>query len=182
MRPWLKWLLAVVAIFVLATVSVYVYVFHLGGLERLVIKEVNKAIDQPGNLRVSLDRIEGDFFTGISVDGLTIEYTDSARSFTLARVDHASAEYTSSDLLRGQMEFEAITLQGVELTIARDTSGQWLIPIPSTPQVETGSETPFAVDSLVIADARLTVERARDTLTVTDLNLAVSVRREGPSL
>jgi len=182
MRPWLKWLLAVVGIFVLATVSVYVYIFHLGGLERLVIKEVNKAIAQPGNLRVSLDRIEGDFFTGISVDGLTIEYADSTRSFTLARVDHASAEYASSDLLRGQIEFEAITLQGVELTIARDTSGQWLIPIPSTPQVETGSETPFAVDSLVIADARLTVERARDTLTVTDLNLAVSVRREGPSL
>ncbi|MCX6835895.1 MAG: hypothetical protein NTW07_12380, partial [candidate division Zixibacteria bacterium] len=68
------------------------------------------------------------------------------------------------------------------MTIARDTSGRWLIPIPSTQQARTGSETSFAVGSLVIADARITVERAHDTLTVTDLNLAVSVRREGPSL
>ena len=182
MRRWLKYLLALVSALVLVIAFVYVYIFHLGGLERLVIREVNKALAQPGNLRVSLDRISGDFFTGVEVDGLTIEYRDSTRAFTLARVDHASAQYALSDLIKGLMEFKVITLEGVELTIVRDTSGRWLIPLPSTPQEGARTSKSFAVDSLAFADVRITIERARDTLTISDLDLTASVQRDGPSL
>ena len=117
MRTWLKWLLAVMTVFVLIIVTVYVYIFHLGGLENYVLREVNAAIAQPGNLKVYLDRIEGDFLSDLTVHGLRIEYTDSARAFTLVRVERLSAEYALMDLLRGEMDFESVALKGLDLTI-----------------------------------------------------------------
>jgi len=182
MRSWLKWLLFLVGAVVVLLAVVYVYIFHAGGLERYVVREVNEAIAEPGNLRVTLRNIKGDLFTGVVVEGLNVQYVDSSRSFTLAKVENVTAQYALSDIWQGSLQFESIYLSGVELTVARTEDGRWLVPIPATAGAEGGTPTSFSVNQFGIHDASITVHRDRDTLKITNLDLTAAVRREGRSL
>ena len=182
MSRWLKWLLMLAAGFLLILGGVYVYIFYLGGLERYVLKEINGALAAPGNLRVRLDRISGDFYNGVRVDGLAIDYKDSAQSFTLASVAHVSAQYAISDIWKGTLRFQSIDLSGVELTVTRGVDGNWLIPIPATTQGREATAASFSIDRFQIDSAQIRVLRTRDTLALTDFNLTAAIEKDGPSL
>lgn len=182
MRRWLKWLLMLAAGFLLILAGVYVYIFYLGGLERYVLKEINGALAAPGNLHVRLDRISGDFYNGVRVDGLAIDYKDSSQSFTLASVAHVSAQYAMSDLWKGSLRFQSIDLSGVALTVTRGADGHWLIPIPATSQGREAAAASLSIDRFQIDSSIIKVLRTRDTLAITDLNLTAAIEKDGPSL
>jgi hypothetical protein len=182
MRPWLKWLLIVVGAVLGLLVAGYVYIFRLGGVEHYVEERVNEAIEKTGNLQITLDRIRGDFLTGLVIEGIAVEYVDSTRSFTLARVASATAEYALSDIWQGSLQFESVSLSGVELTMIRGDDGRWLVPLPVTSSGGQGSSKPFSVRHLSISDAGITVHRDHDTLHLDDIDLVAAVNSDGTSL
>ncbi len=183
MRRWLKWFLGLVGAFFLVMIGVYVYIFYLGGLENYVVKEVNRTLAGPENLRVSLDRIKGDLYSGVQIEGLSIDYIDSTRRFNLVRVARVTAHYDFSDLWQGALRFSSIDLHGLELTVAQGTDGRWIVPIAGTPQpTESGETKSIAINRVAIDSSRITILRTNDTLSFENLNLVAGVEREGPSL
>ncbi|MEW5795398.1 MAG: translocation/assembly module TamB domain-containing protein [Candidatus Zixiibacteriota bacterium] len=181
MPGWLKWLLWLAAGLLLILAGVYVYIFHLGGLEAYVIREVNRALAEPGNLRVTLERISGNLFSGVTIDGILVEYADSTQAFALASVNQLSAEYDFSELWQGTLHFGSVELSGLELTIAKDSDGRRLLPIPATGTGGGEAPAPFAVDGLRVTSSRVNIVRATDTLHITDVAMTAAVQRDGPT-
>lgn len=182
MRRWLRWFLVSIGVAMVVAVAGYTYIFHLGGVERFVINKINKAIGDQSNLVVSIERIRGSFFSGLLLEGVSIDYVDSVRAINLVTVTQASTRYSIYDLWNRTFEFENIYLDGVDLIVTRGDDGRWLLPLPGPPQPDGGSAVSFAVREWGINDARIRIDQADDTLWVTDLNLVTSLQSEGSTL
>jgi len=182
MRRWLRWFLVSIGVAIVVAVAGYTYVFHLGGIERFVINKINKAIGDQSNLVVSIERIRGSFFSGLVLEGVSIDYVDSVRVINLVTVTRASAQYSFYNVWNRTFEFENIYLDGVDLIVTRDKDGRWLLPLPGPPQPDGGSAVSFVVREWGINGAHIRIDQADDTLWVTDLNLITSLQSEGRTL
>ena len=93
MRRFLQWLGIIAAVLLVVGLGLYAYVFHLGGIESYVIGKINDTIADQTGLTVSIDRIRGGFVSDLELEGLSINYADSTRSFLLVNVSYLTARY-----------------------------------------------------------------------------------------
>jgi len=179
MRSLMRWLGIIVAVLLVLGLAFYVYIFHLGGIESYVIGKINDAIADQSGLTVSIDRIRGGFVSDLELEGISIDYSDSTRSFKLVNVSYLTARYALSDLWDRTFMFESVHLDGVDLIVSRGDDGRWLLPLPGAPRTGGGAAPAFTVDELSINNVRLRIDRTDDTLWVTDLSLVMAAHSEG---
>jgi len=179
MHRLLYWSGIIVAILLVLVIAFYVYFFHLGGIESYVIGKINDAIADQSGLTVSIDRIRGGLVSDLELEGVSINYSDSVRSFSLINVSYLTARYDLSDLWNRTFMFERVQIDGVDLIASRGDDGRWLLPLPGAPKTGGGVAPAFAVDELSIENVRLRIDRTDDTLWVSDLSLAMAVCSEG---
>ena len=179
MKIFLKIILGAVLALVGFVVGMYVYLFLLGGLERVLNDRLSQLEDSGYHLRVRVGEIEGSLFNELFLRHLVVDYVDDTSDYRMAEVPLASASYSLTDLWRGNLYLKSLRIDSVELTIRQDTSGQWMIPRPERSASESrGSRArveELLIGSLELNDARATVIRRNDTLLVSDLDLKASL-------
>ena len=71
MRTLRRIVLAVLIGILLLVGSLYVYIFRLGGLERIVNAQVASLVEQRYDLEVTIGNVKGDFFSGLVLEDMT---------------------------------------------------------------------------------------------------------------
>ncbi|RKX27159.1 MAG: hypothetical protein DRP45_01715 [Candidatus Zixiibacteriota bacterium] len=157
-------------------IGLYFYFFEFGGLERIVIGKINSALGEDAAWDVTIGNIGGTVITGVVLDDVTVSRADSSGRLQVLHVSHVAASYAVTNLWNRQFLFETLHIDSLDLLVAMDSNGKWLIPtLPGSAQPRGRSKPMFAVDRLSIAQANIRAVRDRDTLTFDDLTLQASI-------
>jgi hypothetical protein len=186
MKRWKRILLVVLGVLVAIAIGGYTYLFHMGGIESIVTDRINDALGAESNLTVDIGRLGGNVFNELTLEGLSIDYSDSVRAFQVVTARRIAATYPFSALWDRTFEFERISIEGLDASATRTEEGGWLLPVPGVggggEGEAGGSGASFSIDNLTIDSARIRVDREEDTLWITNLNLAASLAVDGGTL
>ncbi len=161
-------------------VGLYLYVFILGGLERIVNKQVASLVRPENKLQVSVGNIKGNIFSGITLERVEAFYVDSTHRYCLARVPRLTAAYSLSNIWNKNYILDYLHIDSACVMLARDTSGNWLLPDFSSGGT---SERPRFVPALTVGELRLnsvslSLIDPADTLAFDNITLAASIKTE----
>ncbi|MDZ4723486.1 MAG: translocation/assembly module TamB domain-containing protein [candidate division Zixibacteria bacterium] len=181
MKLFFKVLLVGICIVFIGIAALSYYLINAGGIERLTISQINKLLGEDSRFIVSLGSIGGNFYSGISVDDLSVRYSDSDISFTLLQVPRVTADYSIMNLIDADYRFNLISLDSPIVELHRDSSGRF-IGLASLNQ--RPDSAPKGTPAIVISDFRLknafvSLIDPADSLTIYDLNLNAELLTEG---
>ena len=194
MKLWKRITLIVVGVIVLIVVAAHLYLFELGGLESLVVDEVETALPDESPFSVFIGDIKGNMFTGITLENVAVRYADSLRSFEFFRAERITAHYSLKNLLDADYSFSHLSLVKPRTVLMRDSSGATIPSLgsDSSKADQSGGATPakpgsidlsFAVDDLKIVDGQaVLLGPGDDSLTFDSFNMLGAVRYGGGSL
>ncbi len=122
MRTFRRIVLAVFAGALLLVGSLYVYIFKFDGLERVVNARLALLVEQRYNLSVTIGKVQGDLFSGIVLEDVTVYYIDSASRYLLLDLPRLSAAYSLSNLWNKDYILDYLYLDSAMVTLVRDSS------------------------------------------------------------
>ncbi|MFQ5499036.1 MAG: translocation/assembly module TamB domain-containing protein [Candidatus Zixiibacteriota bacterium] len=170
-------LLWMVVVAVVSLGSFWVYLFHLGGLERIVNTRIAEAIDADANFDLTVGSVTGNFLDGIVAEKIQMYLVDSTQALLVLDIPRLSVTYTWSDIWRGRYHIDRLAVDSPTVHVIQDQSGRWMLPgLPIGSGGSKGGIPAVAIDELSIAGGTVLVMRPKDTVLVTDLFLSVAVQ------
>lgn len=129
----LRQLAVILPAFIVAFLGFVAFAFYYGPLQPLAIRTIQNIISDQLPIRVEIEEIQGNLITETSFKGITI-FPDSSPEDSI-HIESADIHYNPFYLLhRGGNALEAassIILDGVKLTLTRDSQGVWNYQLPS---------------------------------------------------
>jgi len=90
----------------LIILGLYLGIFHLGGMEYIVNRELTEAIEGKYKASLHIGEINGDFINFLEIKDIVIFYDDGTVNYEIARISRLIAEYDAYDLWQGQIRFK----------------------------------------------------------------------------
>ncbi len=183
MRVWKIILLSFLGLTLVISAVAYVYLFKQNGLERIVAGQVNKLLGATGPVKVEIGHIEGDVFHGISLHDVTLSWADSANAFPIARVRHLGVGYSFANIWNEKWVLAHLAVDSAVILLRVDSAGN-VYPHLAKKAPDGGPGQPrelpyMAINSLLLSNLTLVVERPHDTLVIDSLSAVASVQIEG---
>jgi len=161
MRRWLKLLLGIIIFAVLAAIAGYIYLFPMGGLEKVAANRLNALLGDKYPFEVTIGNIGGSVLDRLTLDTVVVRFADSLGGRQLFWARQISASYNLRGLIEGEYYFSAVSLDSVYLLLVQDTAGRF--GFPATPEkAPTDSVAPlpdFRVDHLLMSNSDVTLIR-----------------------
>ncbi len=180
MRRLLKIILYLLAVLGLIAGGAYVYLFFLGGLERVVNSQLDNLITDEMPLDVKIGKIEGSLLSGITLENLTVYYKDPLHHFRMLYLPSVEAVYSLSDVLTGDYVFDYVRLDSPQVVLMRDSFGKLLLPESLSSEPGQSAGLALLIRQLEINSADVTYVDNLDTTTFSDVFLwAAFETREG---
>jgi len=174
MRRVIIWLLIAITV---VTASAYTYIFHLGGLEDILNRQIDELLESRYNIEVDIGRVSGDFFSEVVIEDITITYGDSLTTYRLASIPRISAKYAFSNLINSNYHLDYLHIDSAEFTVVQDTVRGWLLPGGTASGESVASPPPpFSVGTLRLSEAAIHVVRGEQTLSFTGLGLSLAMQ------
>ncbi|MFH1688188.1 MAG: translocation/assembly module TamB domain-containing protein [bacterium] len=171
MPRWLRLLLWALGAIVLVLVAAHVYIFHLGGLERIVNGQIARYLEEPYGVSAHVGRISGSLYSDITVEDIVVSYRADGHDYTLLRLARLSAAYKLRDLVNNKWQFDYLVLDSAAVTITQNSEQGWILPGSdpgSDKQKKSGPE--FGVSALTLNDCSIRIQRLDDTVSVDHLH------------
>jgi hypothetical protein len=176
LRRFVKVLLIALAGCILLLGSIYLYLIKLGGVERIVNKQISALLPPRYHLDVSIGDISGDFLSGIVLENVLVYYVDSTHYYLLVDIPRLSAVYSLSNLWERKYLFEYIHIDSAALTLTRDSTGHWLVPSFTSQQGSPAGTSPsFSISELWLKNASVALIERDDTLNIQRLSLVAAL-------
>ncbi len=176
MRAIAKGVLVILIGLTLMAVSLWLYVFRLGGAEKIVNRQMESLLRARHNLHVTVGSISGDLLSGLVLENVSISYVDSGVTYRMAELPRVATAYSLSNLWHRQYLLDYLVVDSPSVTLVQDSTGRWLVPsFSSEGAADTGSLPSFSVDDLKISGADLTLLRAADTFQLRNVSLSGAV-------
>ncbi|HWR83640.1 MAG TPA: translocation/assembly module TamB domain-containing protein [Candidatus Deferrimicrobium sp.] len=151
----------------------YLYIFELGGMEKLVNTRLLSALGQRYRLDIRVGSISGSLWSGVTLKDITVLYADSVGSVQLLSIPRLSAAYSLSNLWRREYTFEHVLCDSVTVTLARDSTGHWRLPdVASGSPASSGSPISFAIGEFLLTGGHVAILTGSDTFHVRNLNMS----------
>ena len=191
MRLWKRILLLLIGVFVVVVSGAYVYLWPFKGLERIARSQIEKRLENKYPIRIGVGAIQGSLLTGITLRNVTVVYVDFTTEYRMVDIPLMHATYSLSAILSKDYTFSDIAIDSASVTLRQNSDGKWLVPsfaskkpgsqgptadheaVPSTPRLPH-----LIVDELQLNGINLTLERVRDTLRFSDVNMQASANIE----
>ncbi|MCP4706711.1 MAG: hypothetical protein GY865_19105, partial [candidate division Zixibacteria bacterium] len=155
----------------------YISVFHLGLLEYFVNYKINQIIKGKFPVEIQIGDIGGDYFSKLEINDITIIYDDGKNIYDIAFVPQLMTEYSISDLLHEQLHFSKIFIESAEISLRKNSNGEWMIPKPMTKTSTISESKPleFSIDELGLNNLKFSLIKTTDSITFENIILAAHV-------
>ncbi len=148
----------------LIILGLYLGIFHLGGMEYIVNRELTEAIEGKYKASLHIGEINGDFINFLEIKDIVIFYDDGTVNYEIARISRLIAEYDAYDLWQGQIRFKKIFIDSAVIVIRKTREGGWLIPQAIEKGPEAQSPFDLELSELGLNNLNLRLEFPEDTL------------------
>ncbi len=176
MRRFAKIVLAVLVGILLLAGSLYLYLFQLGGVEKIVNTQVASTVAARYNLDITIGNISGDLLSGLVLENVLVYYVDSSHHRLLLDLPRITAAYSLSNLWEKKYVFDHVYIDSAAITLTHDSTGRWLLPRFSSESTSLKSSAlSFSINDLRINNASLTLFRPADTLVFCNITLAAGI-------
>ncbi|MEW6413490.1 MAG: translocation/assembly module TamB domain-containing protein [Candidatus Zixiibacteriota bacterium] len=181
-RRWIK--VSLIAALSLAVLFAggYLYLFKLGGIERIINAKLDAVVGQKYNLDVSVGKVKGSFLSGLLVEDVTVYYDDASRRYQLLHIPRLVTSYALANLWDSKFIFDYLTVDSAELVLLRDTSGHWIIPNFSPKNTAAAKPPnlapPFSIGRLSLNSLTVKLIKPDDTLTFDDIFISLALKGE----
>ncbi len=181
-RRWIKVALVVVFSLVIVIAGLYLYLFKLGGVERIINSKLNSLVGQRYRLDVTVGKVKGSFLSDLLVENVTVFYDDSLRRYQLLSIPRLSTSYALANLWDSRFIFDYLTIDSAELVLLRDTSGDWIIPDfrpkDADPEKPASQAPSFSIGRLGLNRLSVKLIKPDDTLTFDDIFISLALKGE----
>ncbi len=184
MRVVLKYLLYLVAVLAVLTLSGYLYVFQFGGLESIVNNKISSLVDEKYQLDIEIKEINGSYLSGFELEDIDVFYNDSLNRYKILRITKIKTAYSFSNLWDKKYMLDFLIIDSAEITLIRDSANNWIIPDfrPKDKSPKSLLKLPsFSIGSLDIRNMSITLLDKGDTISVKDIFLALELKSEEKS-
>ena len=181
MRLFFKIILYLTIIVVLCLTGVYFYIFHFGGLEKIVNDKMSQLVDPKYLISININKIKGSFFSQIILEDVDIQYNGPSYSYQLLKIPRISTAYSFSNLWDKKYLFDFLTIESAELTLVQDSSKKWVIP-DFRPKEKTDkpplSLPSFTIGALNIQNMSVKLLKGDDTVRFDNIFLGLQFQGE----
>ena len=177
MKTFKKVLLAVLTGILLLVGSLWIYLFQLGGLERIANVRIDSLIEQQYNLDITIGKVKGDFLSGFILEDVTAYYVDSTTRYLILDVPRLSTAYSLSNLWKKKYVLDYLYIDSATVILVRDSSGRWMIPDFSTESDKDKKGVPsFSIGDLGLNNVSLNILDNKDTMSFDNIVLSVALQ------
>ncbi|MFH1372641.1 MAG: translocation/assembly module TamB domain-containing protein [bacterium] len=176
MRSFIRVVLAFLFGFMLMLISISLYLFEFGGLEKIVNAQVADLLEQQYDLELTVGEIRGDIVSGMVLEDVVIHYRSPTTRYRLAFLPRISVAYSLSNLWNRKYLLEYLHFDSAVVTVMIDSTGRWLLPRLSSES--EGRERPgleISLSDLEINGATLLLLLPTDTISFSDIGLSAAV-------
>ena len=108
---------------------------------------------------VQIGSLETNLFSRLQIQNVRIFQLQSGNTIDLLNLDYARADYRLIELLRRRLSIRSLNLDNLFLTVSRDSSGTFNIPLPTSGRTKdsVSSQAAFQVqlDQVILSNATL---------------------------
>ncbi len=167
--------------FILLLISISLYLFEFGGLEKIINAQVAALIEEQFDLELTVGEIRGDIISGIVLKDVVIHYRSPTTRYRLAFLPRISIAYSLSNLWNRKYLLDYLHIDSAVVTIMSDGTGRWLLPhLVAESDGSEGQAPNFSVSDVEINGSTLRLAGVKDTLSFEDIALSAAVSgREG---
>ncbi len=176
MRRRTKIILWILASIVIILVAVNVYLFQLGGLESIINREIRAALGQKYFVQVEIGEVNGNLFSGVELEDVVIDYSDSLTSYRLASIRRVSAEYSWRNLMDARYHLNHLHLDSADVRLVRDSARGWLLPHKTSDDQQSATAPPFSVGVLELRDGTFSIDHGGKSLVFSELQLNLALQ------
>ncbi|MDF1545869.1 MAG: translocation/assembly module TamB domain-containing protein, partial [bacterium] len=171
-------LTSVVALFL----GLNLYLFKLGGMEKIVNDQLTKYLESKYNLTVSIREMGGNLYDGMTLHDVNLYYDDSVSFYSILHIPKMSAGYSLRNLWNKDYLFSFLQLDSAEITLRRDSLGRWIIPEFGKQDTTRSARPSFGVDELQLNNLRIRLIDPDDELSIEGLWLSLAVSGSGDNI
>ncbi len=165
------------AVMVVIILGLYFYLFHFGGLEKIINDRLSSTLEKRYNVDVTIGKVEGSLWSGVELEKISVFYADSLDYYRLAQVARLSTAYSLSNLWNKKYLLDFLTLDSIDIEVRRDSAGAWLLPdFFNGERADSAIAPVFAVEDLTITNANISLISGGDTTGFHDVNLEVGIQ------
>jgi autotransporter translocation and assembly factor TamB len=154
--------LMVVLLILLAVVLLALVMLSLPPGEKMIKGLAERKLTQYLQLEVKIGRLETNLFSRVQIDDLQFRRLKEGESRQILRLERARLNFNAFDLLWHGLSIRSVDLQGLALSVSRDSSGSYDLPLlgpPAEPKPATDSAAlplPLPFERLSLRDVNVT--------------------------
>lgn len=162
----------------------YLYIFHFGGIEKIVNDKLSSVIDDNYLLDIQVGQIKGSYFSGFVLENIDVYYNDPNYRYELLKIPRLSTSYSFSNLWDKKYLFDFLTIDSAIVTLVKDSSKNWVIPdfrSKKKDEEETGKIATlpsFSIGALNIQNMTVRLLDNKDTITFNNIFLSLEFKGE----
>ena len=164
--------------------SGYVYIFHFGGLEKIVNQKISSLVDEKYLLDIDIKEIKGSYFSGFELNDVNVYFNDSTNRYQLLKIPHIKTAYSFSNLWNKKYMLDFLSIDSAEITLIRDSTNNWIIP-DFRPKEKTKKNLfrlpSFSIAKLDVRNMNVTLLDKGDSINVNDIFLSLALKGEEKS-
>ena len=181
MRRWKKIFLTFVILIVVIIGGGYLYLFQLGGIERIINGRIDSLIEARYPLQINIGRIKGNYFSDLVLKDVEVIYSDSNYHYRMLYAPRLNFSYSLANLWNKRYLFDFIAIDSADVTLIQDSTGRYILPDFSGSDKGDGQKKSLpviSIDDLKIKNTGVNLIRREDTLTFGNILFDVSIKSE----
>lgn len=180
MRKRYKIPLSALVVFFAAIVATVIIVAKTNVLERKVNELLKYALEHKYDLKITLGEIGGSIFSGFNISNIEVSYGPEESRRPLASIGYLEVDYDLSDLWHRRWILQSLFADSLRVHLTRLSDGSISLPkFGGNGEGGNGKSLDFAVKSLILTNASLSIEHDSTTDLLDKLSLFCSVAKSG---